>query len=71
MEESDAYLMILDQGQERGFRETILMLGEDQFGPPDAAVRAGLLNITDLDRLKRLIRQTPKAASWQEILDTP
>jgi hypothetical protein len=71
MEESDTYLMILDQGQEKGFREIILMLGEDQFGPPDASVKAGLQNITDLDRLKRIARRTPKAASWQEILDTP
>jgi hypothetical protein len=71
MEESDTYLMILDQGQEKGFREIILMLGEDQFGSPDASVKAGLQNITDLDRLKRIARRTPKAASWQEILDTP
>ena len=71
MEESDTYLMILDEGQEKGVREIILLVGEDQFGPPDASVRAGLKNITDLDRQKRIARRTPKAASWQEILDTP
>lgn len=26
-------------------------------------------NITDLDRLRRIARQTPKAGSWLEILD--
>jgi hypothetical protein len=71
MEESDTYLMILDQGEERGLRGIILLLGEDQFGPPDASVKAGLQNITDLDRLKRIARRTPKATSWQEILDSP
>jgi hypothetical protein len=71
MEESDTYLMILDEGQEKGIRGIILLLGEDQFGPPDASVKAGLQNITDLDRLKRIARRTPKATSWQEILDSP
>jgi hypothetical protein len=71
MQESDTYLMILDEGKEQGIRETILFLGEDHFGPPDDAVKAGLTNITDLNRLKRMVRQTPKVASWQEILQTP
>jgi hypothetical protein len=71
MQESDTYLMILDEGQEKGIREIILVQGEDRFGPPDESVKANLNNITDLNRLKRIARQTPKAASWQEILDTP
>ncbi len=71
MEESDTYLMILDEGKEKASREIILILGEDRLGPPDATVKAGLQNITDLDRLMRMARGTPKAASWQEILDTP
>jgi hypothetical protein len=71
MEESDTYLMILDQGQEKAIREMILVLGEDRFGPPDESVKIALGSVTDLDRLKRMARQTPKAAGWQEILDTP
>jgi len=71
MEESDTYLMILDQGQERATREDILVVGEERFGPPDEAVRVQLANITDLQRLKRMHRRAVKAASWQEILDTP
>ena len=71
MQESDTYLMILDEGQEKALREVILVQGEDKFGPPDEAVKASLNNITDLSRLKRIARQTPKATSWQEILDTP
>jgi hypothetical protein len=71
MQESDTYLMILDEGQEKGIRQVILVLGEDRFGPADESVKARLNDITDLNRLMRIARQTPKAASWQEILGTP
>lgn len=71
MQESDTYLMILDEGQEKFAREIILALGEDQFGPPNETVKASLDNITDLARLKRMARHAPKVASWQEVLDTP
>jgi hypothetical protein len=71
MQESDTYLMILDEGQEKALRELILVLGEDRFGPPDEAVKSSVNNIADLNRLKRIARQTPKCSSWQEILETP
>src|SRR5262245_55298715 len=62
MQESDTYLMILDEGQEKALRDIILGQGEDRFGPPDESVRASLNHITDLNQLKRMARQTPKAA---------
>ncbi|MBI1918649.1 MAG: hypothetical protein HYS12_28480 [Planctomycetes bacterium] len=71
MQESDTYLMILDEGQEKALREVVLFLGEDQVGAPDESVKERLNGVTDLDRLKRMIRKAPKAANWQEILDTP
>jgi hypothetical protein len=71
MHESDTYLAILDEGEERGLRAVIMVQGEDRFGPPDESVKASLNNITDLSRLKRMARQTPKAVGWQEILATP
>ena len=71
MEESDTYLMILEQGEEKATRESILAVGEERLGLPDEAVRAQLANVTDLQRLKRMVRRTAKAANWQEILDTP
>jgi hypothetical protein len=71
MEESDTYLMILEQGQERARREDILVVGEERFGPPEEAVRIQLANVPDLERLKRMHRRAVKAASWQEILETP
>ncbi|HEX7445998.1 MAG TPA: hypothetical protein VF306_00555 [Pirellulales bacterium] len=71
MEESDTYLMILEQGEERGIRESILVVGEERFGACDEATRERLSNVGDLNRLKRMHRRAVKAASWQEILNTP
>jgi len=71
MHESDTYLAILDEGQEKATREALLVVGEERLGPSDEAVRSQLSNVTDLDRLKRMVRRAAKAASWQEILDTP
>jgi hypothetical protein len=70
MHESDTYLAILDEGQEKATRENILVVGEERLGPPDEAIRSQLSNITDLDRLKRMIRRAAKAGNWQEILET-
>jgi hypothetical protein len=71
MEESDTYLMIIDEGQAKHARKTILILGEERLGPPTEPTRTQLQGITDLDRLDRMIRQAVKAGSWQEILNTP
>jgi hypothetical protein len=71
MRESDTYLAILDEGQEKATRESILIVGEERLGPHSAAIHSQLANITDLDHLKRMVRRAVKAASWQEILETP
>jgi hypothetical protein len=71
MQESDTYLMILDEGQEKRARKDILILGEEKFGPPDEPVKAQLESVTDLERLDRMFRRAIKAGSWQEILETP
>jgi hypothetical protein len=71
MQESDTYLAILDEGQEKATREDILIFGEERLGPPEESLRAQLNAITDLPRLKRMVRRAAKAANWQEILETP
>jgi hypothetical protein len=71
MHESDTYLMILDEGAEKAHREDILLFGEARFGPPDEPTKAQLSLVTDLDRLKRMVRRAATAATWQEILATP
>jgi hypothetical protein len=71
MQESDTYLMILDEGQEKFAKEAILVVGEERFGPPEEAIRTQLAHVTDLERLKRMHRRAVKAANWLEILTTP
>jgi hypothetical protein len=71
MHESDTYLAIVDEGQEKASRKAILVFGEERLGPPEESLIAQLHLITDLDRLTRMIRRTAKATTWQEILDTP
>ena len=66
---------ILEEGEQKGqakaTREDILAFGEERLGTPDESIKERLSNITDLARLKRMVRRAAKAASWQEILDTP
>lgn len=71
LEESDTYLMILEQGEERARREAILMFGEERFGAADESVRDKIANVDDAERLKRMLRKAATATNWQEILDTP
>ncbi len=71
MEESDTFLMILEQGQEKQVKTDILLFGEERLGPPGESVKAQLNSVTDLERLGRMVRRAAKAATWQEILDTP
>jgi hypothetical protein len=71
MQESDTYLMILEEGQEKRARDDILVVGEERLGPPDESFKVQLQAVTDLARLTRMVRRAVKAASWQEILNTP
>jgi hypothetical protein len=71
MQESATYLAILDEGREKATRESILLVGDERLGPPEESVKAQLNLVTDLDRLKRMVRCAAKATNWQEILDTP
>jgi hypothetical protein len=71
MEESDTYLAIIDEGQAKANRKTILRIGEKRLGVAGDAVKAQLLNITDVERLERMINSAMEAANWEEILQTP
>ena len=71
MHESDTYLAIVDEGREKQVKKDILSIGEVSVGPPSEAVKGALESITDLERLDRMVRRAVKAASWQEILETP
>jgi hypothetical protein len=71
MQESDTYLMILEEGEQKGARDIILQMGEEKFGPPDESYKTQLNLITDLDRLRRMGRRAVTATTWQDVLDTP
>jgi len=71
MEESDTYLAIIDEGQEKFARKAILVVGEKRLGVAGEAVKSQLLNITDLERLARMLGRAVDAVSWEEILQTP
>jgi hypothetical protein len=71
MHESDTYLMILDEGKEKQAKKAVLLVGQQQLGPPDESIRVRLDGITDLERLDRMICRAVTAADWQEILETP
>jgi hypothetical protein len=70
MHESDTYLAIIDEGQEKSTRDDILIVGEEWLGSPAEPVKAQLNAVTDLPCLKRMVRRAAKAARWEEILDT-
>lgn len=40
MQESDTYLAILDEGQEKATRESILAFGEERLGAPSESIKA-------------------------------
>src|SRR5487761_900142 len=67
LEESDTYLMILEKGEERATRRSILVVGETRLGSPDETVREKLADATDLERLKRMLPVAATASNWQEI----
>jgi hypothetical protein len=46
-------------------------MGEKKLGPPDAAVRQSLENISDLARLEEMLLRTVDVGSWQELLAPP
>jgi predicted transposase YdaD len=71
MEESDTYLMILEEGEAKGMREMVLFLGERRLGSPDESVMASINNVSDMSRLKRMAAGADTAVSWRDIVETP
>lgn len=69
LEESDTYLMILEQGEERATRRGILLVGAARLGAADEEVKNRLADIKDGERLTRMIEKAATASTWEEILD--
>lgn len=71
MQESDTYLMILDEGQAKHARKAVVLVGETRLGSAEESVRVRLESIEDLDHLDRILKRAAKAGTWQEIIETP
>ena len=71
MQESDTYLAILEEGEEKHARKAVMLVGQERCGAPSEEVSSRLENIRDLERLDRMLRRAAKAESWDEILETP
>jgi predicted transposase YdaD len=69
LEESDTYLMILEQGEERATRRDILLVGEARLGAAAEEVKTRLADIKDGERLTRMIQKAATASTWEEILE--
>ena len=69
LEESDTYLMILEQGEERATRRAILLVGEARLGAADEAVKNRLADIKDAERLTRMVQKAATASTWEEIFE--
>jgi hypothetical protein len=69
--ESDSYQAILDEGRAEGAQRMLLRQARKKLGEPDEATRAALGQITDLDRLERLIDRLSEVSTWHDLLQTP
>jgi hypothetical protein len=59
------------RGRAEEARSLVLRLGAKRFGPPQAAVEATVLAISDRERLERISERILDAANWNDLLATP
>ena len=80
MEESTTYQGILEKGMEKGMEKgrsegrseglvaVLIRLGTKRFGPPTTTLVVELKQITDNERLERLMDRILDAVSWDDLL---
>lgn len=83
MKESSTYQAILEEGRQEGRQEGrsegalieakkfLRIIGDVQFGPPDAQTAQDIEGIKDVARLENLASRLREAKSWQELLHLP
>lgn len=64
MEASSTYRLLIVRGE----RRAVLIMGQEQFGPPDEATLAHLESIDDSEEMLRLAVRLLHVSSWQELL---
>jgi len=68
MMESSTYRGLLEDGEVRALRRTLLRLGRKKLGPPTAEAETALKAITDRARLDRMLDSLDNVADWQTLL---
>jgi flagellar biosynthesis/type III secretory pathway protein FliH len=81
MEESSTYQLILQKGiqqgieqgeargEAKGLRESLLEIGSERFGTPDAETREQLEELEDIARLKSLLHRVLHVSSWDDLME--
>jgi hypothetical protein len=70
MIESSAWQLFEEMAEANILRRTLVSLGTEKFGPPNAAQQAKMDGIEDRRRLDRIIRKVLTATSWDALLRT-
>jgi hypothetical protein len=71
MQESSAYDVLVEEGEVKALRETLLRQGRKRFQSADQSPEASLNAIGDVERLKRMTERLLEVTTWQELLTTP
>jgi predicted transposase YdaD len=83
MKESSTYQAILEEGRQEGRQEgrsegalveakkLLRIVGDRQFGPPDAPTAETIEGIEEVARLENLASRLQEVKSWQELLRLP
>ena len=76
LQESSFYQMLLEEGELKGrlegrleeARELLILLGQKLIGPADAATRAAIDSMDDLERLRQSALRVLSAKNWEDLL---
>ncbi len=68
MEESSTHQLILERGELREARATLLRLGRTRLGEPNETTLSTIQEMSDLERMHRMTDRVFGAAGWQEVL---
>lgn len=71
MRESSTYQEILQEGRIMCAQKVLLRLGMKGFGAPLPEIQTAIADMTDLDRLDRILDRVFEATSWADLLATP
>ena len=75
MKESSTYQAIVEEGRAEGIalgsveeaKKLLRLIGEEAFGPPDAATRAAIERLNDLERVEDLVKRARTAGCWADL----